>query len=169
MNIEVPQSAIVLELLVSGNSKEIAEKLNSSETIKAINQSSPTEMNYYGFENKLYVVLKTLFEIPEEEFAVAKPSDPNDTAKIHLTIHSQNDLTRISELLKEKGAIGLLDSLEVNFEFAKTKSTEGVIVVILQQMGFGGIDQVIQSFRRINFELNGASSNILNEFPKIKF
>lgn len=86
-----------------------------------------------------------------------------------MNISSNNDLGRISELLKEKGVFGLLDSLEVNFEFAKTNMTEAIIITILEKMGFSGISKVIKSFKRLNFELNGASSSILNEFPKVVF
>ena len=69
---------------------------------------------------------------------------------------------RISELLVEKGAIGFLDSLEVNFGFNKTKTTEAMIAKILEIMGFAGAQNLIKSFKRLNLELNGSSSSILN-------
>ena len=69
---------------------------------------------------------------------------------------------RISELLVEKGALGFLDSLEVNFGFNKTKGTEAIIAKILERMGFAGAQNLIKSFKRLNLELNGSSSSILN-------
>jgi hypothetical protein len=71
-------------------------------------------------------------------------------------------LGRISELLVEKGALGFLDSLEVNFGFNKTKGTEAIIAKILERMGFAGAQNLIKSFKRLNLELNGSSSSILN-------
>jgi len=71
-------------------------------------------------------------------------------------------LGRISELLVEKGALGFLDSLEVNFGFSKTKGTEAIIAKILERMGFAEAQNLIKSFKRLNLELNGSSSSILN-------
>jgi hypothetical protein len=71
-------------------------------------------------------------------------------------------LGRISELLVEKGALGFLDSLEVNFGFNKTKGTEAIIAKILERMGFAEAQNLIKSFKRLNLELNGSSSSILN-------
>lgn len=62
----------------------------------------------------------------------------------------------------EKGAIGFLDSLEVNFGFNKTKATEAIIAKMLERMGFAGAQNLIKSFKRLNLELNGSSSSILN-------
>lgn len=50
-------------VVANGNSKEIAEQLNNSETVKNINEASPSQVTYYGLENKLYVVIKTFFEL----------------------------------------------------------------------------------------------------------
>ena len=79
-----------------------------------------------------------------------------------MDISSHNDLARISELLVEKGPFGFLDSLEVNFGFNKTKTTEAIIVKVLEKIGFAGSQNLLKSFKRLNLELNGASSSILN-------
>jgi hypothetical protein len=49
LGIIIPPTGAVFELVVSnGNSKEIAEQLNNSETVKNINESSPSQVTYYG-------------------------------------------------------------------------------------------------------------------------
>lgn len=55
-----------------------------------------------------------------------------------------------------------MDSLEVNFGFNKTKATEAIIAKMLERMGFAGAQNLIKSFKRLNLELNGSSSSILN-------
>lgn len=123
-------------------------------------------MNFYALDNKLYVVIKTFFEV-EEYFPIAKPQGAKEVGKIQLSIFSHNDLARISQLLLEKGGFGLLDSLQLGFEFTKTKVIEEIIVKILDLLGFNATEQLVRSFKRVNFELNGASSSLFNEFPKI--
>jgi hypothetical protein len=49
LGIIIPPTGAIFELVVSnGNSKEIAEQLNNSETVKNINESSPSQVTYYG-------------------------------------------------------------------------------------------------------------------------
>jgi hypothetical protein len=41
------------------------------------------------------------------------------------------------------------------------------MVKILDFLGFNGTEKLVKSFKRVNFELNGASSSLFNDFPKV--
>lgn len=55
---ELDETSLVFELEISsGNTTELAEKLNGSEVVKTVNENSNSKVVYYGIENRLIIAV----------------------------------------------------------------------------------------------------------------
>ena len=78
---ELDETSLVFELEISsGNTAELAERLNGSEVVKAVNENSNTKVVYYGVGNRMIIAvsgpeLKSFFEAQSGLFEELKGSD----------------------------------------------------------------------------------------------
>lgn len=78
---ELEDTSLVFELEISsGNTTELAEKLNGSEIVKAVNDNSNSKVVYYGAGSRLIIAisgpeLKSFFEAQSGLFEELKGSD----------------------------------------------------------------------------------------------
>jgi hypothetical protein len=171
--LELPKTFFVFELQIkSGSSTELASRLNASDVVTRINESSPTAVSFHGFEDKIYAILQgeqisQTLESFEPLFEGLKEEAGNE---IKLKLSSQNELGNVVELINKKGLIGWLDSLNVEFGFIKTNLIVKFLTIILEQiLDLPQATGILKSFKQLNLELNCSRSRVLNEFPKIKY
>ena len=76
----------------------------------------------------------------------------------------------IWELSGAKGlASGWLDSLHLNFSFVKTDLISKFLVIYFTRiLPFEQFASMVQSFKKLNIEMNFESGAYLSEFPKVK-
>lgn len=174
--LELPKTFFVFELQIkSGSSAELASRLNSSDVVTGINESSPTAVSFHGFEDKIYAILQgeqisQTLESFEPLFEGLKEEAASEHNEIKLKLSSQNELGKVVELINKKGLVGWLDSLNIEFGFIKTALIVKFLTIILEQiLDLPQATGILKSFKQLNLELNCSRSRVLDEFPKIKY
>ena len=175
MGKELSPACIVLEIpLHQADPHSIAARLSESELIQEANQKSPARISFHPAASSVYAVLESddMLQAVHELSAFLEPvkaKAQEEASEITAKISSQNDLGRIAELIKEKGPLGWIDSLAVEFRFAKTEAVERLVGIVLDKfMGMPDKAVLVKTFRRLNLELNCSSSHHLDEYQKLK-
>ena len=90
--------------------------------------------------------------------------------QINLRVSSHNDANTIFNRVTEDGAqASIFNSLHFEFAFVKTELISKFIGIVFENiLGIGQFNNMLESFKKLNIELNFASGFYLKEFPKVK-
>ena len=99
-----------------------------------------------------------------------KETSTKENNQIHLNISSHNDANTIWNKIPTDGLqASLFNSLHLEFGFVKTDLIAGFLAIVFKNiLGISQFNSMLESFKRLNIELNFESGSYLKEFPKVQ-